>query len=534
VATAVEPIVITFGGGLSTRKRPADIDLNECVEGQNFDLDPQVLAMQKRAAFDLVDTAPNVGEIRGYAQNIRQDGSITTLIQAGGNVYLWDHAGTFTLVGTTPSSSKLRGPREHNFTLDQYTIITDLNQQDVVKTWDGFTYQTLPHNLTGTFQARYCRVDNERAFYANIKNASSDIPHMLLVSERGDAAVLTVNDRPASTNAMTDPVFMFSPNLKPINGLTEAFGLGVISTKRGRLYEFVGSSAFDFDIVPLYDGSSVSGDEAIVNIGNDVALGMPSRIESLKATEKFGDIASDDLSLPIANLIQNTASWSLAYDRKRKILYCFPDNQSAVYVYNKRIVDSQTFGKDTSQPLSPWAKWTTGLTVNLQPTCVMPLIHPSTFEEVVYFGDANGQIYQFYGTGGTDGGTETFSASRTTKLFRGIPDGKVFEVEGWISYRKQFAATVTLTFLFAGDNVFDKTLTITLPAGDGIAVYNGIGNNAAYYNAGAFYGRSFSERLTRQKFGPPGLEGWFQVKIDVTSEGDVDIQEVGIRFKTAS
>jgi hypothetical protein len=529
----VEPIVITFGGGLSTRKRPADIDVNECVAGDNFDLDPQVLAMQKRAAFDLVDTAPNVGEIRGYAQNIRQDSSVTTLIQAGGNVYQWDHAGTFTLVGTTPSSSKLRGPREHNFTLGQYTIITDLNQQDVVKTWDGFTYQTLPHNLTGTFQARYCRVANERAFYGNVKNASSDIPHMLVGSERGDASILSVNDRPASTLSQTDPFFLFSPDLRPINGFTEAFGLFVLSTKRGRLYELAGSSAFDFEIIALYDGSAVSGDEAIVNIGNDVALGLPSRIESLSGTEKFGDIGADDLSLPIANLIQNTASWSLAYDRKRRILYCFPDNQSAVYVYNKRVVDSEIKGRD-GEPLSPWAKWTTGLTVNLQPSCVMPLIHPSTFEEVVYFGDANGRIYQFYGTGGTDGGTETFSASRTTKMFRGIPDGKVFEVEGFISYRKQFPATVTLTFLFAGDNVFDKSLTIKLPAGDGIAVYNGTGNFAAYYNAGAFYGRSFSERVTRQKFGPPGLEGWVQVKIDVTSEGDVDVQELFLKFKTST
>lgn len=531
-AEKVGPIVITFGGGLSTRRRPSDIDINECTSGENFDLDPQVLALQKRSAFDLVNTAPNVGEIRGFAQNIRQDGTVTTLIQAGGNVYSWDHAGTFVLEGSTPSGSRLRGPREHNFTLDQYTIITDLEQQDVVKKWDGFTFTTLPHNLTGTFQAKYCRVDNERAFYGNVKNASTDIPHMLVVSERGDAAGLTVNDRPASTANLTDPIFILTPNLKPINGLTEAFGIGVISTKRGRLYEFIGSSAFDFDMTPLYDGSAVSGDEALVNIGNDVALGLPSRIESLYSTEKFGDISSDDLSLPIGNLIQNTAAWSLAYDRKRKILYCFPDNQSAVFVYNKRIVDAGLMGAD-GKPLSPWAKWTTGLNVNLQPTCVMPLIHPSTFEEVVYFGDANGKIFQFYGSGGKDGGTEVFSATRTSKLFMGLPFGAVFDVEGSIMYRKQFAATVTITFNFAGDNVFDRALVVTLPPGDGIAVYNGDGTRAAYYNASAFYGRSFSERITRQKFGPPGLEGWFQVTVDVQSEGDVDIQALVITFKTA-
>lgn len=528
----IDPIILTFGGGLSTRRRPFDIDVNECTDGENFDLDPQMLAMTKRSALDHVATAPNVGEIRGWAQNIRQDGSITTLIQAGGNVYAWDHATTFTLVGTTPANAKLRGPREQNFTLDQYVIITDLNLVDVVKIWDGSTLQTLPHNLTGTFHARYCRVTNERALYGNVKNAATELPHIIVGSERGDAAVLTVNDRPSTVSILTDPFFIPTPDLKTINGLGEAFGVFIISTRRGRLFELIGSSAFDFDMVPLYDGSSVSGEEAIVNIGNDVALGLPSRIESLRGTIEFGDIASDDLSLPIANRIENASAWTMAYDRKRRLLYCFPDTQSAVWVYNKRVVDSGLSAPDGT-PVSPWAKWTTGLPINMQPSCVMPLIHPTTGEELVYMGDNVGRLYQFYGTGGLDGGTDEYSAYRTSKIIRGLPEGKVFDLQGWILYRRQFATTVTLTFHYAGEGIFDKDVVVHLPAGDSIAIYNGTGDNAAYYNGSGFYGKSFSERINRQKFNPPGLNAFFQVTITVESQGDVDIQEVGVSFTTA-
>src|SRR3990167_2370682 len=140
---------------------------------------------------------------------------------------------------------------------------------------------------------------------------------------------------------------------------------------------------------------------------------------------------------------------------------------------------------------------------------------------------------QFEGTGAQDGGTDTVTVSRTTGLIRGLPEGNVFDVEGWILYRKNVAATVTLTFQFAGAAAFDKSVTITLPASDNLAVYNGTGSAAAYYGGTSYYGSTFSDRLARQTYGPPGLEAHFQLKIDVESEGDIDIQEVGFTFRTA-
>lgn len=526
MADELKPIILTFGGGLNTRRRSSDININECTSGENFDLDPQLLSFQKRPNFDLVATAPNMGEIRGFAQLVKADGTVSTLIQAAGNVYSWDHQNTFTLVGTVSAGAKLRGPREHNFTLDEYVIITDLTGTEVVKKWDGTTFANLAHNLLGTFKAKYCRIHQERAFYGNIINGASNLPHLLVGSEREDAESISVTDRPASTLNPSDPFFLTSPDLRPINGLEEGFGIFLISTKRGRLYKLKGASAFDFAIDPLYDGSSVSGDEAIVNVGNDIALGLPARIESLSGTLNFGDVEADDLSLPISNIFERTVSWTLSYDRKRKLLYCFPDNQAAVYVFFKKLVDQ-------SAQISPWAKWTTGHAVNFQPTSVMSLINPSTQEDLVYFGDASGNIFQMYGEGSMDGGTTNISASRTTGLIRGLPEGNVMDVEGWILYRRQFETTVTLTFEFAGEGLFDKSLTINLPEGDDIAVYNGTGTSAAYYNDDAYYGRSFSDRISRQKFGAAGLNAFFQIRIDVESAGAVDIQEIGLKIKTA-
>ena len=525
MADEAEPIVLTFGGGINIRRRPMDIDINECTLGENFDLSPEQLALQKRAPFDLAGTAPNGQAINGLAQLIKRDGTITTLVQAGTTVYSWDGASTFTSVGTVLAGTKLRGPREQIFSLDDLVLITDLAKIDVVKKWDGTTFSDLAHNLGTTFLAKYCRVFNERAVFANVKSGTSDLPHMLIVSERENSQTLTVTDRPAGTLSLADPVFLLTPDLKPINGLEEGFGKMLFSTTHGRLYALSGTSAFDYSADPFYAGSTVAGDEAMVNIGNDIAMGLRGRIETLSGTINFGDVEANDLSRDIAPLIETVTDWTLAYDQRKQRLICFPDNVSAAYVYYKSI---------GVQNVSPWSKWTTGHQVGMQPTTVMALTDPDSGEDRVYFGDTVGRIFKFDGSGGTDGGTTTVALSRTSGLIRGIPEGNVMDVEGWVVYRREFEATVTLTFQFAGEGLFDKSITVNLPATDSIPVYNGEGDNAGYYAGDFYYGASFAERLNRQGFGPPGLNAWFQVKVDVSSEGDANIQEIGIKFRTAA
>ena len=53
-------VILTFGGGLNARRRIVDVALDECVApSENFDLDPQFRALNRRKPFDLVATAPN-------------------------------------------------------------------------------------------------------------------------------------------------------------------------------------------------------------------------------------------------------------------------------------------------------------------------------------------------------------------------------------------------------------------------------------------------------------------------------------------
>ena len=532
MAIKSETIRVTFGGGINSRRRPSDIDLNECIEGNDFDLSPELLSFNKRPAFDLIGTAPNAGEIRGFAQNINRAGTVTTVIQAGAVVYSWDHATTFATVGVVGATAQLRGAQEQIDTLNQRVYITDLNQAEVVKTWDGSTFADFTHNLTATnFYARYCRVWGERAFFANVKSGT-DLPHMVVGSKLSDPNTLSISNRPANVSNPEDPFYLLTPDLRPINGMEEAFGSFLISTKRGRLFNVTGSTSFDYKIQKFYTGSAVSGAEAIVNVGNDIALGLPGRVESLSGTINYGDVESDDLSLPISNNIKSVSEWTLAYDRKLRLIYCFPSGVSAVYVAFKKLMDANS-------PWSAWSKWTTGHAINFQPSTVMPMVHPVTKDDLVYMGDTLGRIFLLNGTGGKDGGTTSVSASRKTGLIVGIPEGNVFDVEGYIKYRKQFAATVTLTFEFAGEGIFDKSITIDIPAGDTIDVYNGSGADARYYNSAdgsayvAYYGKQFSERIHRQKFGPPGFNAHFQLRIEVESQGTVDFEEVGFKFKTA-
>jgi len=204
--------VITFGGGINARRRTADVDPNECVSGSvNFDLDPQYRALSRRNAFDLVATAPNAGAINGFAQLISPDNSVSTLVQAGTTVYEWDGDQVFTSVGTVTSGAKLRGPREHNFTLSDFVIITDLAGLETVKKWDGTTFADLAHNLGGNFFAKYCRVYNERAIYANV-TAGTATPHVILGSAIGDSEDLSAGDRPASALGFDAAWFLPMPS----------------------------------------------------------------------------------------------------------------------------------------------------------------------------------------------------------------------------------------------------------------------------------------------------------------------------------
>ena len=514
--------VIAFGRGLNvaaTRKR---INPAECSKGENFDLNLDFSGFRRRMPFDLVATATNGQRINGYAQLEAADGTITTLIQAGTAVYLWDGSSTFTLVGNVSASARLRGPRSQNWNAStNVVIITDLGKVETVKVWDGTTFSALSHNLGGSLIAKYALVENEVLFLANVQT-TTDTPHVVLASERGDYANFDVSTRPTVTAAVSSPWFLPMPNLKPINGMVEAFGSIVISTVQGKLYRLMGTDAFDYRLDKFYSGSSVAGDEALVNIGNDVIMARQGHIDTLSGTLNFGDVETDDVDRWIEPLVSDVTSWTVAYDPRLSKVYCFPDGGNVVYVMHKSIWDV----KDGA---SPWSKWTTSHSSSFQPTCVMSLKRPSDGIDVVYFGDDQGRIYQMDGSGAEDGGTAGITAFRESSLFR-LVEGRLFDNTGWLDYKLKGSNTVTIVNQYAGTSVRDETITLNIPESEGYAVYGG----AYYYGADIYYGDPLSERISRQTYGiaAPSGANEFGVRLEVTDgSNDFEFDEIGFQTR---
>lgn len=359
-----DPVVLTFGGGVNARQRSADIDIEECTEGQNFDLNYQSSVLKGRRQIGIVAAPPNGEPIRSFIQLVKPDGTLSTIVQAGGTVYAWDGANEFTEVGTVSPDARLRGPIDSNFTLDAFIIIADLAKIENVKKWNGETFQDLEHNLGVDFKAKYVSIQKERAIFANVKTGTADTSHVILGSKIGDSEILTITDRPASGLGFDDPFFIPTPDLRPINGLVFFANSFLFSTERGRLYVLSGKDAQDFAIEDFHAGSAVSGDEAMVNIGNDVAMGLPGRIETLSGVLEFGDVETNDASWWISPLLDGTfgekvTSWALAYDQPGQRVFCFPNTGDEVWVLHKSLLSGpkRLLSGPKRKDISPWSRW---------------------------------------------------------------------------------------------------------------------------------------------------------------------------------
>ena len=511
-------IVLRFGGGIHSSASEDEINDREAAEGQNFILDLENRFLRNRKPFDLLGTAPNASQIRGFVNLLRSDGTTSMLVQAGNTVYSWDST-TFTSVGSVNVASRLRGRLEQNFQIDEKVLVTDLSLIEPVLQWDGTTLEPLPTNLGSPFKARYCVVDNERALFANVESNSSQTPHLLVGSKRSDASVLSVSDRPSSSRSLEDPFFIPISDLRAINGLEQAFGKVVMSTQKGSIFELLGSDATDFSLVPLYPRSAASGEEALRYVGNDMVYARGGRVESLIATEKFGDVRSDDLSVPISNDIEDLDNWTITYNQRNQRIYMTPRDVPEMWVYFKDLAQSG---------VSPWSKWKTSHSSSFQPSAMMNLLDPADGLEYVFFGDNLGNLYRMEGIGTTDGGSAAIKTNWLSKLYSAPGDADTYDIEGWISYRKNEAATVTLKFEFAGYEVYDRSVTINIPAISNRPVFRG----GLYFRDGNYFRAAFSERLTRQPVPVDGTANSFQVR--VTSEQDIQILEIGLNFNVAA
>lgn len=529
-----DAVIFRFGGGLRTDSPEDEIRERELFNGLNFLIEPETRELRSRPPFDKIGTAPNAAEIRGFICRDPTSGSPDLLVQAGNTVYQLDSSYTFTSRGTVSATAKLRGRIEHNWHLTaDKVLITDIALVDPVKQWDGTTLSNITFvkedgsTAFGTFRAKYLNIANERAIFSNIHDNGTNFHHLIVSSKRGDFTNITVAQRPSSSLSDADPWFLVSPDNRYINGMTEGFGKLVFSTRGGSIHYLAGSTAKDFNVIPLYRRSGGSGDESLVNVGNDIIYGRDGRIESLVSTDQFGDVDADDLSLPIANLMKGFNNWLLVYNQRNQRVYCHPSGKSQLFTLHKSAMHLD---------ISPWGRWKTNHASAFNPTAMMNAYDPADGQEYVFFGDASGNVYRMEGTGvAGDGGTTEINMTATTRVARAPLDADVYDVEGWVIYRRpKVDVAITLDFLYGGETVFNQAFNVTLKAGTASS-YWGVGGGAYWGPGGGFYwGAAFSGRRVRQKFPAAGKNNEFQISIGSQTDALVQILEVGVRFKASS
>lgn len=526
-------VVLTFGGGVNTRELPQDIDLPECADGStNFGLDIDSAAFFRRKPYDLVGTVPNKAPVKGYAQLLNADGTTSTLIQAANTVYKWDGTSAgFVMVGSCDPNARLRGKLEHNMPSRGIVIVTDLSLKQPVAQWDGTTFQTMQTGLSNTFYAKYCRVQNERAWFANVV-AGTPTPHLIVGSQTDNPFLLSISNKPSTALGTGDPFFMTSLDLSPINGFSEAFGSFVFSTIKGNLFNLTGTDATNYALAQLYQLMGAAGDEPMEFMGNDLAYGRNGRIESLYGVLSFGNVESSELSRHIAPSIQNVGAWTLVYDRRLYRLYCLPNTGGTLFVYHRSIMDDavRRFYKRGAVPatVSPWVPWTTSHSLNFQPSCFWTMQRPTDGLWMAYMSDASGNIFQLEGGGGKDGGTTNVTSTRVSKLFS-LPDGDVFDVTGYIDFQRWFAATVNITLNCAGDSILDQPLSVNLTSSPTGAFYGG----GYFYGGGSYYGLQFPGRVARLPLNAAGRTSHFQATVSVTGAADFFINNIVLNFNQA-
>lgn len=511
---------LIFSGGLNEND-DITVDPRECTAGQNFELGANNTRFRPRKPFDLVDTTPNAASVNGIMQFIKRDGTKSTLVQAGAVIYDWDGT-TFTsksdtAASTPASTSKLR---MLTWSLGDYGIITDLDKSTVVKKWDGTTVTTLTTGLGTDLYAKYGIVHRGRTWLFNVKT-STDTPHLLVASAFEDPTSYDTAKRAKDSTFSTgnEAFYMLTPNLLPINGVALFKDRLVISTKdpssdRGRLFELTGADSTDYAWVDFYTGSASIGDESMVNMGDDVAfMRQGGAIESLRATEVFGDVEVDDLSRWIRSTTENVSDSIAIYDQTKQKVYFFDAANNRALVMHKDMLRTG---------LSPWSVYKTSHASSFSVTSAAYMKSPTTStDEFVYWGDANGNVYQMEGTGESgDGGTSDIRTHRRSTL---TPTVETDTISGRVEYRRISAVTLNLQFEWTDDySIAECACSLNAPPdGDywgGEAYWGG----TFYFNSGNLYAR----KISTKGFSPVGRGPSVYIHTLVETSNDFDVIKI--------
>ncbi len=509
---------ILFTGGIN-QQGDFNIQDGECSAGQNFKLDQNTREFRPREPQDLVATATNQDEITGIMQLIERDGTQSQLVIAGVQVYEWDLGSTFTSRGNVTTDSRLR---EAYWSLDDILIITDLDLNNVVKTWDGTTFGTLTHGIGGVtnLKAKYAVEYAHRMWLFNVDTDGTALPHVCLASEfeddnNFDSTVQSKGQDGTTAPTVTDAFFMTTPNLREINGVAKFFNTIVISTVGGELFKLEGFDATDFKWTSFYPRSAAVGTEAIQTIGNDVVFMKDGgAIDLLSSTEQFGDVAVDDLSRFILDEVSGLTDAQIVYDQtNQQVLFFVTDK---VLVLDKSRIRSG---------VSPWAKYVTGM-ANSFNTKAAKYLKLADGSYKVYWGDDVGRILDFRGTGTSgDRGAISVNTTRTIKRIEGsqLINGNA---HGLVEYKR------------VGQNVLNITLnwhrnygetSASVPLLGPITAGNPPFFGGSFYFGGDHYfneGVVSTEQISYKGFTPAGRGPGVTVILDVLSTNDFLINRI--------
>jgi hypothetical protein len=480
-------------------------------------------------------------------QLVKRDNSETTLVQAGGEVYLWNGASTFTSQGSVSTSARLRGTY---WSLGDYLVITDTAKAAVVKKWDGSTLSTQTTGLASDLYAKYGVVHQGRVWLFNV-TCGTDTPHLMVASKYEDPTVFSTSLRGGATTSGggafatgLEAFYLLTPDLKPINGAIVFFGQLIISTEGGRLFKLTGSTGATYAWTEYYAGSSATGAESMADIGNDVMyLKAGGGIDLLSTTQTSGDVAADDMSRWIATTTSGLTSAITVYDQTRNKVFMFVADK--VLVFYKDLAGSE---------ISPWSVWTTQESFGMNTNAAKYMKLPGTQTYTVLFGDSAGRVLNINGTGLLgDAGSQSIAVSRKTRF---IADGEGSQVTGQsaaqvragmsgalrlqrrvlngvVTYRR-VAEPCNLTVSFDWGDEYNESYSVIplkgAPDGTTATYFSGTSTHAAYYGGTYYYsqGGAYANKISSQSFSPTGRgPGFFMTAyIDTVSDFQIDFIDI--------
>lgn len=406
---------------------------------------------------------------------------------------------SITRVGTTATATSTA----HGFVNGDYLTVSGADQAGyngvceisnvTTNTFDATVDAATATPATGTIVAekddtvfaKYSIVKDGRVWLFNTTIGSTSTPHMLLASKFEDAENYDSSERAVDGTFATgnEAFFIFTKDLKAINGVALFQDQLLISTEDGRLYKLTGNDANDYAFVDFYGGSAATGTETMINIGNDILyMKNGGNIDSLQSTEKFGDVSADDASRWIPTSTDSLTDAIAVYDQQRQ--------RAVFFVTNKVLVmDKETW---LVTDVSPWMSWTTKMTNNFTTNAAKYLRVPGSSTYSVYWGDSAGKIYDMNGVGASgDAGSSDVEVVRKSRL---IGEGDFINdiLHGRVEYRRIGVMDLTMDFEWS-DHYSITSCLVPLKAAavigstsffGGEVFFNSTGSNARFFNGG--------------------------------------------------